>query len=774
MPRNDDRWVTDRDGPTHTISAAPVPVSVTLCTARIVRVRIGPVDPDASYMPARTWPGAAFTETSGPPASLETGALTLRIATDPASVTFSDRLGHARLRLPLAGLRGAPSLRVRLELASVQHLYGLGEGGQQFDRLGTTRRFWTNHANHGHGADIPIPLLLSHLGYGLFFDYTGPADITVGGADAGRWVEYRSDRGPLDLYYLGGSDLRDVLEAVATLLGPAPMPPRWAFGYLQSTRHFENPAEWQGLPTTMRDKRLPCDGLIFLSTYGDFVGWNRGVGHLECDPRAWPAPAEFFARLRAQHFHAVTHEYPVLHPASPLYPEAVTQGYLLDAGYPEAAAAERPTDNYREGQRYLDFSRPDVRAWWWRQHRPLAALGIDGWWLDGGEGPAADVRLHAGTGADVHNRYDLMRQQAFAEGEAADRPDQRVFLLCRSGGAGMQRFGATCWSGDIDATFSTLEEQPAIGLNLGLSSVPYWGTDVGGFYQVAPDRAELFVRWFQFGAFCPIFRAHGRVWRDHVPWAHGPEVEAICRRYLELRYRLLPYTYSLAWQAHRHGLPLMRPLVLNYPDDARVWNRATEYLWGDDLLVAPVTRAGATHWPVYLPAGTWYDFWTHDRYDGPAAITVAAPLDRLPLFVRAGAMLPLGPAVQYHDERPLTDIDLFVYGGPSASFTLYDDDGATMAYRKGRYALTTVENASTERTLTVRIADPAGDAAVIPAGRVYTVRMHSPARPRRVRRSGAGDLPERPRADAAGWWYDERRLVCVRAPSQPAVIELEW
>jgi len=338
----------------------------------------------------------------------------------------------------------------------------------------------------------------------------------------------------------------------------------------------------------------------------------------------------------------------------------------------------------------------------------------------------------------------------------------------------MQRFGATCWSGDIDATFSTLEEQPAIGLNLGLSSVPYWGTDVGGFYQVAPDRAELFVRWFQFGAFCPIFRAHGRVWRDHVPWAHGPEVEAICRRYLELRYRLLPYTYSLAWQAHRHGLPLMRPLVLNYPDDARVWNRATEYLWGDDLLVAPVTRAGATHWPVYLPAGTWYDFWTHDRYDGPAAITVAAPLDRLPLFVRAGAMLPLGPAVQYHDERPLTDIDLFVYGGPSASFTLYDDDGATMAYRKGRYALTTVENASTERTLTVRIADPAGDAAVIPAGRVYTVRMHSPARPRRVRRSGAGDLPERPRADAAGWWYDERRLVCVRAPSQPAVIELEW
>jgi len=776
MPRGSERWVADRDGPTRTLSASPVAVSVTLCTARIVRVRIGRHEPhtNASYVPARTWPGAACTETSGPSASIDTGALVVRVTADPASVTFCDGVGRARLSLPLTDLRGAPSPRVRLELASVQHFYGLGGGGQQFDRLGTTRRFWTNHANHGHGADVPIPLLLSHLGYGLFFDHAGPADITVGGAEAGRWVEYRSAQAPLDLYYLGGSDLREVLGEVATLLGPAPMPPRWALGYLQSTRHFENPEEWQRLPATMRDKRLPCDGLIFLSTYGDFLGWNRGVGHLECDLRSLPEPAAYFAQLHAQHFHVVTHEYPVLHSASPLYAEASARGYLLDAGYPHAAALERPTDNYREGQRYLDFSNPEVRAWWWQQHRPLAELGVDGWWLDGGEGPAADTRLYAGTGADVHNRYDLMRQEGFADGEAADRPDRRVFLLCRSGGAGMQRFGATCWSGDIDATFSTLEEQPAIGLNVGLSGVPYWGTDVGGFYQVGPDRAELYVRWFQFGVFTPILRAHGRVWRDHVPWAHGPEVEAICRRYLELRYRLLPYTYSLAWQAHRHGLPLMRPLILNYPDDVRVWNRATEYLWGDDLLVAPVTRAGATHWPVYLPAGTWYDFWTHERYEGPGGITVAAPLDRLPLFVRAGAILPLGPIVQYHDERPLTDIDLLVYGGRNGAFTLYEDDGTTTAYRRDRYALTTFESASTERTLTVRIAGPAGEAGLIPADRAYSVRMCAPVRPRRIRLSGFGELPERPHAGAPGWWYEDGRFVCVRVPSHPAVVDLDW
>jgi len=768
MPRSDSAWVTNRDGATLTVAAAPVPVSITLCTARITRVRItegdGPQS-SSSYVPARDWPGTVFTEEVGPPACIDTGSLVLRVTKAPVSVTFCDRLGRAPVRLTLAEPQRSPSVHVRLELEDVQHFYGLGEGGQQFDRLGTTRRFWNNHVNHGHGADVPVPLLLSHLGYGLFFDNAGPAGVSVGGADGGRWIDYRSERGPLDLYYLGGGDLRDVLGDVAALLGQAPMPPRWALGYLQSTRHFESAAEWYRLPATIREKRLPCDGLIFLSTYGDALGWNRGVGHLECEPRSLPDPAALFADLQAQRFHIVTHEYPVLHPQSPLYPEACDRGYVLDAGYPLVTPAARPTDNYREGQRYLDFSRPEVRAWWWRQHRPLAALGIDGWWLDGGEGPAAE---------HLHNRYDLMRQQAFAEGEGEDRADRRVFLLCRSGGPGMQRYGAACWSGDIDGTFPTLEAQPAIGLNMGLSGVPYWGTDIGGFYRVAPDREELFVRWFQFGAFCPIFRAHGRVWREHLPWAHGPEAEAICRRYLELRYRLLPYTYTLAWQAHRHGLPLMRPLVLNYSDDARVRNQASAYLWGDDLLVAPVTREGATHWPVYLPGGTWYDFWTHERYEGPCGVTVEAPLDRLPLFVRAGAMLPLGPAVQYHDEKPLTDIALLVYGGARSSFTLYEDDGATTAYRQGCYALTDFECASTAGALTVRIADPRGDIALVPPGRVYTVQVHSPGRPRHVRLAAVGELAERPHDGEPGWWHEGGRFVCVRVPSQPAVVDIEW
>ena len=448
-----------------------------------------------------------------------------------------------------------------------------------------------------------VPLLVSNRGYALFFDNTSDAMLSVGRSDGGVRIAYTAEAGRLVWYFLIGRDLRGVMREVAELLGRPPLPPRWALGFLQSTRHFNDTEELRQLPRTIREKRIPCDGLIYLSTYGEAQGWNRGVGHLGFQPTLWPDPPALIDEVRRQHFEIITHEYPVLHEQSPLFAEAEAKGYLLDAGYGRASEAARRSANYREGQRYLDFSNPAVGAWWWSAHAELVRLGIAGWWLDGGEGPPATARLHGGDGTLLHNIYDRFRHEAFAAGEATDRPDQRVFLLCRSGSAGMQRFGATCWSGDINNDFATLDAQIPLGLNTGLSGVPYWGTDVGGFFHAVPETGELYARWFQLGAFSPIFRSHGWVWREHVPWAHGEEVETICREYAELRYRLLPYTYTLAWQAHTLGLPLMRPLVLNYPDDPRVWGLGHEFLWGDDLLVAPVTREGARAWPVYLPRG---------------------------------------------------------------------------------------------------------------------------------------------------------------------------
>jgi alpha-glucosidase (family GH31 glycosyl hydrolase) len=266
---------------------------------------------------------------------------------------------------------------------------------------------------------------------------------------------------------------------------------------------------------------------------------------------------------------------------------------------------------------------------------------------------------------------------------------------------------------------------------------------------VAPQTRELFVRWFQFGAFCPIFRAHGRNWRMHVPWAYGAEAEEICRRYVELRYRLMPYTYTLAWEAHQHGLSLMRPLVLNYPDDPQVWELASEFLWGDDILVAPVTRGGVTHWPVYLPKGLWHDFWTNEVFRGPVWVSIPAPLDRLPLFVRSGAILPLGPVTQRWDGRLPSEMTIVVYPEGRSSFTLYEDDGETNSYRTEGFVLSGFECESSPQSVSIRIGALQGKTNLCAAQRSFTLRVHSAIAPHSVEAVGPEGEAHQP-----SWSFD--------------------
>ena len=727
-----------------------------------------------SYVAERRWPAIPFELVEGDTLRLATAALGVEVAATPLRLTFLDPAGEWLLReLPSQAGDGSPRRHVEasFEFSGEQHFYGLGQAGPGLDRLGVARQLWNTHIGHGPGSDLGIPLLVSNRGYAIFFDNTSDAMLSVGRSDGGMRIAYTAAAGRLVWYFLVGRHMRGVMHEAAELLGRAPLPPRWALGFLQSTRHFEDTAELRRLPRTIREKRIPCDGLIYLSTYGNAKGWNRGVGHLGFQPELWPDPASLIDEARKQHFEVTTHEYPVLHEESPLFAEAEAAGYLLAEGYGRPNPAARGSANYRDGQRYIDFSNPAACAWWWSGHRHLLELGVAGWWLDGGEGPPAASVLHAGDGTLLHNIYDRFRHQAFADGEEKDRPDQRVFLLCRSGAAGMQRCGATTWSGDINNDFATLEAQIPLGLNTGLSGVPYWGTDVGGFFHPVPETGELYARWFQLGAFSPIFRSHGWVWREHVPWAHGPEVEAVCRRYAELRYRLLPYTYTLAWQAHADGLPLMRPLVLNYPDDPRVWSLGHEFLWGDDLLVAPVTRQGATAWPVYLPAGGWYDFWTGTRYEGPAGITLDAPLDRLPLLVRAGAIVPMGPVVQHTGERALDEVTLLIYPEGASRFELYEDDGRSNAYRlRSDYALTRVECEAEPDRVTVRIGEPVGARPVVPPGRRYLLRIRIDG-PRSVDVTDHGPMPRQsgPGEDAAGWWEDGSGFAVIRLPAQPAM-----
>jgi alpha-glucosidase len=771
----DNRTTVHRDDATARWALDEAILSVTACTSRILRVRLerrgesqGP-----TYVEPRAWPPceAEVSEGANPRVATPDCAIE-RIAGTPR-LAFSDARG-VFLREPASGgiwYESAPGGRVgaRFEIEGAQHFYGLGHGGQQFDRLGGTRELWNSMAGHGPGSNVPMPLVVSNRGYALFFDNTSDGTLVVGRLDGPLQITYTVANGPLDMYILVGGDLRGVMAEVARLLGAALMPPRWAFGYLQSTRHFRDTEELREFPKKLRERRIPCDAIGLLSSYAEAPGWNTGVGRLQFQPQMWADPKALVAEFRDQHFHLMPHEYPVLHPDAEQFPEAHAKGYVLEQGYVKLAAP-----NYRDGQKYVDFSNPEVRDWWWQQHRQMRELGIDAWWLDGGEGPPSESRLHGGSGTRLHNIFDRLRMQAFFEGEAADRPDTRPFMLCRSGAAGMQRYGAVSLSGDIINTFATLAGQIPVALNNGMSGVPYWGSDIGGLYQAVPATGELFARWFQFGAFCPIFRAHGWIWREHLPWSHGPEVEEICRAYCELRYRLLPYNYSLGWQARERGLPLMRPMVLNYPDDPRVLEMGDQYLWGDDLLVAPVTRDGARAWSAYLPAGGWYDFWTQQRFEGGRGVQVEAPLDRLPLFAREGAIVPMGPVVQYTDEQPLTEVTLLIYPGPASRFELYEDDGHSNGYREGAHAITEIASRKEGDALVITIAPPRGDARVLPAGRVYTAQILA-HRPRTVTLEGVGSVPERTTRPTGtlGWWHDGSHFLYIHVPGTGGTIRVE-
>jgi alpha-glucosidase/alpha-D-xyloside xylohydrolase len=355
---------------------------------------------------------------------------------------------------------------------------------------------------------------------------------------------------------------------------------------------------------------------------------------------------------------------------------------------------------------------PGDAANYWQQHVPLIRIGVDGWWPD--EGDVLPVASR------------LVRNRMYWEGGRLTRPDRRPFALHRNCYAGIQRWG-WLWSGDTFSTWKTLETQIMMGINAGLSGVPYWGTDIGGFVPTKEFTAELFVRWFQFGAFCPSFRCHGRTWQLRRPWGwntgsygpsemgpdaesflprpedlHNAAVEPICRKYLNTRSQLMPYLYSATWATHTTGIPLIRSLGLEFPDDPIAWATSDAYLFGPSLLVAPVFEPGATERKVYLPAGAWYDYWTRKQLDGARTINAPAPLDEIPLFVRAGTILPTGPVKQYVAE-PLTDpVRLTIYPGADGSFQLYNDDGLSFAYEKGQFEIVELKWDEENQTLHYR------------------------------------------------------------------------
>jgi alpha-glucosidase (family GH31 glycosyl hydrolase) len=630
------------------------------------------------------------------PASVKLGALEVRVTNPPLALTVRDASGKTLQSLEIDAAGGAVSFQ-----NSRGPAFGLGEGGPQFDRR--RERYTTQNGQFSpdkrvEGARLPVPWLIGSDGWALFFHQPfGSIDLT---GTEGRFAPLAgSPPTPLDFFLVVAGQPAEILREYALLTGIPHLPPLWSLGYQQSHRTLASRAEIMDEARTFREKQLPCDTLIYLGTGFSPSGWNTGHGSFAFNQKVFPDPAAIVRQLHDEHFHVILH---LTRPPETLH------GRVTDTG--AAAADKNDAANY------------------WATHREVFRLGVDGWWPDEGDALSPQSRL--------------ARNRMYWEGPLLDRPGQRPWALNRNGYAGIQRYG-WLWSGDIDSDWKAFAAQIPVGLNTGLSGIPYWGSDTGGFVPTKELTGELYARWFQFSCFCPLFRSHGRNWKLHLPWGwnsgdygpletdeanlpdagelHNPAIEPICRKYLNLRYRLLPYLYSAVEESSRTGMPIMRALWLHYPDDEQAVRTGDEYLWGRDILVAPVIAPGATTRRVYLPRGTWYDFWTNQRSEGGRFIDRPVDLATLPLYVRAGAILPLAPPRQWITEAAENPATLRVYPGADGEFTLYEDDGETFRFERGEYMRTALRWAAATGQLHFSLA--AGSRMLPPAPRTWEVEL---------------------------------------------------
>jgi len=615
---------------------------------------------------------------------VKTGELSIKLTAKPLQATVQNAEREIVQKLTIDSETGAVSFAI-----GDSALLGLGEGGPQFDRRGsqdTMRSGQGGFQLRTHGGRVPIPWLIGTTGWALYFHQPfGTFDFT---GTEGKFIpKDPASALPLDIFVLISQEPKILMAEYARLTGHPELPPLWSFGYQQSHRTLASHDEVIAEAKTFREKKLPCDALIYLGTGFCPSGWNTENGSFSWNKRVFPDPKQAIEELHKENFRVVLHS---------VILENDLRGTVQD-----------PCNATR-------FDKEQVSCAW-DGHRKTFALGVDGWWPDEGDPLGIEARL--------------ARNRMYWEGPQLDRPNERPYALHRNGFAGMQRYAAFLWSGDVYSTWETLKTHIPIAVNTGLTGIPYWGTDIGGFVPTKEFTAELYLRWFQFGAFCTLFRCHGRAWKLRLPWGwntgetgpteisnyggsalpdpselHNAQVEPICRKYLELRYRLLPYLYSAVREATLTGMPAMRSLWLHYPDDSEAVKRGDEYLWGRDILVAPVVEKGATSRRVYLPRGHWHDFWNGERHDGGREIERAVDLETLPLFVREGAILPQGPVKQYVNEKVEGPLAITVYPGADGEFLLYEDDGISFNYRKGDWMGLQLKWNESRRTLAMRLA----------------------------------------------------------------------
>lgn len=694
---------------------------------------VSPVLPDHEY-PAP----AIHLQDLVDPVTAEVAGLAVQVAQNPLRILVTRKDGT-----PVQTLTVQDDGSVSFALDD-QPVLGMGEGGPatpkgidwrkvpvEFDRRGHLDKMEPHWQREAYGSRNPVALMIGTRGWGLYFN-TPWGQVDLSKPESGSFIAvpaqdpvkmrqtFRNQGqqfgkgippfdqfvpGLLDVFVFDAANPAVFMKDLSGISGAAVMPPKWSLGYMQSHRTLEDDAAMIKVVDTFREKRIPIDSVVYLGTGFTPRGWNTEQPSFHFNPAVFKHdPAAVIADLHQRNVKVGLHVVPWDRDRLP----------TLQGSIPP-----------KEGE---TMNNSHIAAYW-PQHEALVKAGVDAWWPDEGDW------------FDLYER--VKRHQLYHEGPISTQPDRRPWSLHRNGHLGIARWGGWVWSGDTDSSWKTLEAQIAVGLNHSLSIGPYWGSDTGGFFANPELTGELYARWFQFSAFCPSFRSHGRTWWTRLPWGWGldklgpiedkepplleelnnPAIEAITRRYLELRYQLLSYNYTLAWEARESGMPFMRALWLHYPQDEKAYGIGSEYLWGRDLLIAPVFEKGANSRELYLPEGAWYDFWTGKKVAGGATIKRTVNLSTLPIHVRAGAILPLDPIRQYTSEKVDGPLTIRVYRGADGDYTLYEDDGESLAYLKGDAIRTKFIWSDAAGTLEIQRSAPV-PGSTLPASRTLRIELH--------------------------------------------------
>jgi len=576
------------------------------------------------------------------------------------------------------------------------HFYGTGERGTGLDKRGMEFESY-NRQLGGYRTALPTlnlnaPFLTNTNGYALYFDNYEPGHFDLGAKDSKK-ISYSVNSEKLSMYVILASTIPQQLEKYTWLTGRQPLLPRWAFGFMQSKNHYQNEAEVRGIVQSFQEKKIPLDAIIL------DLAWFKNMGDLIWNTESWPNHDKMVQNFKESGVKTILITEPYIIEPSINFKEADSLGYLAKDSNGKSFILDKWWSCNGCNAALLDITNPDAQKWWWTKHINAFGENVAGIWTDLGEPERhpSDMNHYLGSADEIHNIYNLLWSKTIFDGFNSIRPNERVLNLTRSGFSGSQRYGIIPWSGDVSRTFGGLAVQIPMVQNMGMSGFAYHNSDIGG-YGHDSTSAELYVRWMQYGTFSPITRAHGagEVVGAYPtePWMFGKNAEEINRKFINLRYQLMPYIYSMAYQNYKTGLPLVRPLFWLDESDEKLLNDSTSYMWGDAFLVAPVVEEGQKSKEIYLPKGKWFDYWTDENFVGGKSIRVETPLEKMPLFVKSGSIIPMITTKQSTEEMKNDTLLVHFYvdeksdSKQESSYSLYEDDGKSLEYQKEKFTQT--------------------------------------------------------------------------------------